>query len=270
MSTAPATPDPTTTTQTTADGKWIVTTKTTITPVPPPIIVPPVNPAPAIPADAKRVNMLTPPAPWKMNHDLGTPGTVPVCTTNYPVTSPDGRIGCRQFAFTTTGKAGVIYHTAVLASGANAYNRFVYRKREMYLKAIPINCETDLEITGQASGIPYDMAMQQDGHSGVEDITIDHKWTGTNIKVNPSSRKTGVWYESAEYVGFDPVTKRITYFGVEIDGVYYPINQTVTDADNAVWGKDELNMQLQWDSGADASTDYVILTDLLEVIAWKA
>jgi hypothetical protein len=239
-----------------------------------PVIVPPPPPpvttgAPVIPSTSKTINMLTPLKPWQMNHDLGTPGTVPAITTTYPVTAPDGTQNCRQFAFTTTGKAGAIYHANAVPSGASAFTRFAYRKREMYLKAIPTNCETDLEITGQATGVPYDMAMQQDGYSGVEDITINHKWTGTGIKVNPTTRKTGVWYESVEYVGFDPVAKQITYFGVTLDdGVFYPINQVVADADNAVWAKDEVNFQLQWDSGQTASTDYVILCSALEVTPW--
>jgi len=244
-------------------------TNSTVVETPPAVVPPPIPLAPTIPATAKVVNMLIPPGAWEMNHDLGTPGTVPAIATTYPVTAPDGTVNCRQFTFTTTALAGAIFHTAAIPSGASAYNRFAYKKREMYLKAIPKNCETDLEITGQATGIPYDMAMQQDGYSGVEDITINHVWTGTNVKVNPTTRKTGVWYESVEYVGFDPVAKQIIYFGVLLDdGVYYPINKTVADADNAVWQKDMLNFQQQYDSGQTVSTDYVILCSLLEVDAW--
>jgi hypothetical protein len=226
--------------------------------------------APAVPTTAKKVNMLTPPGAWEFNHDAGTSGTASNLATTYPVTSPDKRPNCRQFNFTLAKAGGAIFHTAVLPSGAGAFNRFVYKKREMYLKAIPTNCETDLEITDTATGVPYDMAMQQDGYKKVEDITINHKWTGVNIAVDPSTRKTNTWYESAEYVGFNPATKEVTYFGVEIDGTYYPINQTVVDADNAVWSKGMLNFQMQYDTSAQASTDFVILTDVLEVDCYTA
>lgn len=223
---------------------------------------------PVIPNTAKKVNMLTPPNPWQVNHDAGTPGTGSG-TVTLGQTAPDGTKGCLLLKMNTTLKGGVIIHGLALTSGASAYTRFAYRKREMFVFTGPNtieNIETDLEITDKATGVPYDMAMQQDGYKGVEDITINHKWTGTNIAVNPLTRSSGVWYETVEYVTFNPTTKEITYDGVTTaDGVYHPIGQTVADADNSVWAKDSLNLQAQYDCNADASTNNTIYISLLEI-----
>lgn len=275
MSTTPPTPtvpDPTTSTQTTSDGKWTITTKTTIAAVVPPVVIPP-TPKPSvlvIPANANYIDMLAkPPNPWQINHDSGTPGKA-TGTVTYPITSPDGRPNCMLVKGTLTDKGGIIMHGLFMKSGVSKVNRLVYKKREMLTKgAGAIACfETDLELTDQGKR-PYDLAAQQDAHSGALDVSINHKWTPLGLKVNPLSRKNGEWHESEEYWGFDWATKQITLIGVVLDGVETVLNKVFTDPDSSLWGPDEGNMQVQWDSNVAGDLDYEIYMDMLGVAVWS-
>jgi len=225
----------------------------------------PTSGAPVIPASAKYVDML-PAVTWAGNHDAGTPGDANGLTL-FPVKSPDGRT-CRQFSWTASGKGGMIFHSKVL-TGASQYNCFAYKKREWSKNWANMGqIETDLEITDPKTGIPYDMAMQQNANDGVEDITASHKWTGTTVKVDPTKRDPTKWHTSTEYVKLN-ADNSVTYRGVEIDGVYYPINKTVTSAQSVPWEKDILNMQLQFNSNQTASNQFQVLIDQLGVAAWK-
>lgn len=281
----PAAPDPTTSTQTTSDGKWTVTTKTTITavtppvvppvvpPIVPPVVPPVVPPKPSvlvIPANANYIDMLAkPPNPWQINHDSGTPGKA-TGTVTYPVTSPDGRPNCMLVKGILTDKGGIIMHGLFMKSGVSKVNRLVYKKREMIYKgAGEIACiETDLELTDK-NKVPYDLAAQQDAHSGALDISSNHKWTPTTLKVNPLTRKNGEWHESEEYWAFDWTTKQITLLGVVLDGVETVLNKTFTDPDSSLWGVEEGNMQAQWDSNIAGDLPYEIYMDILGVATWS-
>jgi hypothetical protein len=231
---------------------------------------PPTNSGePVIPANAKTVNLLTPPHPWQGNHDPGTAGDASG-TTAYPVTSPDGRT-CRQFKFTTSGKGGMIYHTRAL-DDVTPYNCFCYKVRTKKVDpggwATLGQAETDMEATNPKTGIPYDMAMQQSANSGQEEITINHHWTPTGIKLDPSKRDSSQWQETWNYVKLN-ADNTITYRGVNQSGVYYPINQTVTDPDSSPWGKGILNVQFQLNGKNAAPTDHEVLADLFEIDCWK-
>jgi hypothetical protein len=207
---------------------------------------------------------------WSGNHDKGTPGDASG-TFAFGVKSPDGK-SCLQFKFKTVDGGGMIYHGVAVPKGqAHNFNCFAYKKRER--KVDPngwgaLNqIETDLEIT-DTTGKPYDLAMQQSASSGSEELSINHKWTPQGVKVNPKNRANDQWHTSTEYWKFDYVTKQMTCRGVELDGVFNPINKTVTDPDNSVWGADMVNMQTQF-NGGKGTVDHEILLDVIGVAAWK-
>lgn len=260
MSTTPATPAPAPTVTQTPDGKWSLTLS--IAAIPPPVVVPPPAQPPVVPATALTVNAL-PMTGWEMNHDTGTSGTS-TGTTSYPVTSPDGIANCRLFDFTNSGGGGEIYHFPILKD-CTPYKNFRFRFRRT--AGGYTNSEHDLEAV-DAAGDPLDMATQEDGYNGVEDITSNHKWVGVSgIKTQPSTWVAGSWHEDDIYLR-DNGDGTVTYEGVTLDGVYYPINVTVADVDGAKWTPKILNLQIQFDTKSTAAVESKVYCNICAVDCW--
>jgi hypothetical protein len=233
----------------------------------PPAVVDPPPAAPTIPATALKVNAL-PMTGWEMNHDAGTSG-FSVGTTSYPVTAPDGTLNCRLFDFTNTAGGGEIYHFPILKD-CTPYKNFCFRFRRTASPTVT-NSEHDLEAV-DAAGNPLDMATQEDGYNGVFDITESHKWVGVNtIKVNPVKWVAGSWHDDEIYM-VDNGDGTVTYTGVTIDGVYYPIGITASDVDNGKWTPKILNLQLQFDTkppaGVTTGVESKVYCSQCEVDCW--
>lgn len=231
---------------------------------PPAVVIPPPPAAPTIPANALVLNAL-PMTAWEMNHDAGTSGSS-VGTTSYPVTAPDGTPNCRLFDFTNTAGGGEIYHFPILKD-CTPYKNFCFKfKRMTPTPQFVTNSEHDLEAV-DAAGNVLDMATQEDGYTGVFDITENHHWVGTGIKVNPSTWAANSWHDDEIYL-VDNGNGTVTYLGVKLDGVYYPINVTTPDVDASKWTAKILNLQIQFDTKSTAGEESKVYCSLCEVDCW--
>lgn len=230
---------------------------------------PPPPQPPIVPANCVTINAL-PMSGWEMNHDAGTSGSS-TGTTSYPVTAPDNTPNCRLFDFTNTAGGGEIYHFPILAD-CTPYNKFRFRiKRMTPTPQTVTNWEHDLEAV-DASGKPLDMATQEDGYNGVFDITENHKWVSTGIKVNPPAWTANSWHEDWIYLT-DNGDGTVTYDGVMLDGVYYVINVTIADVDSGTWKPKILNIQVQFDTkppaGVTTGVESKVYCSECAVDCWK-
>lgn len=267
-------PDPSVTIAT-PDGKYTITT--TVTPVvvvPPPVIVPPpppppvLIPEPIIPATAVTVDMLASVIPWKMNHDLGTPGSS-VGTTTYPVTAADGSI-VRRFQFTLTGKGGEIFHANVFAD-SSMFNTFCLETVESSDDWTNISCtEKDMEHV-DPTGAYVDMATQLSAYENAVDITQNSKWISSNIQADPSKLTPKVLHTQRRYVR-DNGDGTVNYVGIFMDGTYTPFANAskIPSHPSAKWGKNILNLQIQYDGKAASSVQSTVDMHVLKVHAWKS
>lgn len=246
-----------------AGGKLVLTPPPVVVPPPPP---PPANPEPTIPANATVVDMLPAVVPWQMNHDAGTPGSS-TGTTAYPITAPDGTT-CRQFQFTDTAKGGEIYHANVLKD-SSAFNTFCYEAVESSPDWSNIACaEKDLEHA-DATGAYVDMATQLDAHSNTVEVTGGHAWQKTKVLADPSKRAANVLHTTRIYAR-DNGDGTSTYIGIFLDGTYYPIGVTLNDTGSTKWGKNVLNLQLQYDGVSAGSVQSTVYMHVLRVHCWKS
>jgi hypothetical protein len=229
-----------------------------------PVAVPPPAVPPVIPATALILNAL-PMTGWEMNHDAGTSGSS-VGTTSYPVTAPDGTANCRLFDFTNTAGGGEIYHFPVLAD-CTPYKNFCFKFKRMTPNPLTVtNSEHDMEAV-DASGNVLDMATQEDGYNGVFDVTENHKWVATGIKVNPTTWLPNSWHDDEIYL-IDNGDGTVTYPGVKLDGVFYPLNVTSPDVDASKWAAKILNLQIQFDTKSTLATESKVYCSQCEVDCW--
>jgi hypothetical protein len=255
----------TTITTSTVGNTSVTTVTTTATPVGPV--------EPVIPTTAQTVNMLLSKA-WSCKHDTGTPGDASG-TFTYPTTAPDKTTNCGEFSFTNIAKGGALYHANVMAD-ATPYNTFCYEAVEYFVDASNLACmEKDLEQVQAATtggNAPYvDMATQLDHYNGTVDITQNQKWQATTVKIDPLSRKPGVWYTTRVYVkNIDG--KNVEYIGIYLSdtGVYYPLNITVPSQPSAPWGQKLLNQQLQYVGLSAASVSSTVYIKTLNIHCWKS
>jgi hypothetical protein len=246
-----------------AGGALVLTPPVVATPPPPP--PPPVSAEPTIPASATTVDMLPAVVPWQMNHDAGTPGSS-TGTTTYPFKAPDGTT-VRQFQFTDTAKGGEIYHVNAMKD-ASAFNSFCYETVESSPDWSNIVCaEKDLEHA-DATGAYVDMATQLSAYSGTVEVTGGHHWQATKVKADPSKRAANVLHTTRVYVK-DNGNGTSTYVGIFLDGTYYPIDVTLNDTGSTKWGKNILNLQLQYDGKSSGSVQSTVFMHVLRVHAWK-
>lgn len=231
---------------------------------PPPPPPPPPSLEPVIPATADMADLLPAITPWLMNHDAGTPGSS-TGTTTYPFTAPDGST-VRLFDMTEVAKGGEIYH--VNAGHNPNVNCFCYETVESSPDWSNVACaEKDLEHA-DATGTYVDMATQLSAYSGTVEVTGGHKWQATVVKADPSKRAANVLHTTRIHVK-DNGNGTSTYRGIFLDGVYYPINVTLNDTGSSKWGKNVLNLQLQYDSKVSGTVEIKIYLHLLRVHAWK-
>ncbi len=251
-----------------ADGSVVAVSGTlsdaSYTVTPPPTVVPPVNPEPAIPATAVSVDML--PVAWKMNHDAGTPGSA-TGTTTFPVAAQDGTANCRIFNFTLVAKGGFIYHANAMAN-SSAYNTFCYETEEYFPDASNLQCmEKDMEQVA-ADGSYVDMATQLDGNHGCLDYTENQKWVNTAVKANPTAIQPG-WYITKRYFK-NLGAGMVEYIGSNDGGVYSPLNITVKSQPSAKWGPNILNVQYQFDGKSSGSVASVVYVRKFNIHCWKS
>lgn len=263
--TAPAAAGPVTITATSVqDPTKSASITITVNAPPPP---PPPSGAPIIPATATVVNMLTDATAWQENHDAGTSGNSSG-TTAYPVTAPDGSQNCRRFDMTLTAHGGEIYHKSVMRD-ASKFSSFCYEAEELSGDWSNVqNEEKDIEQI-DAHGNKLDMATQEAGGSNTEEVTGKPLgWTQTSVKnVDPSKRAPNVWHLIRKFFR-NNLDGTVTYEGVEIDGVYMPINLTLNDTKASNWSDNDLNFQYQFDGKTSGSAQTTIWVRKLNVYCY--
>jgi hypothetical protein len=238
----------------------------TLTTTPPPTIVPPPPTGePVIPATAAVVDML--PFAFACNHDAGTPGSA-TGTSTHPAVAPDGTPNCRELQFTLTAKGGFIYHGNVMKD-ASAYDTFCLETCELSPDWSNLRCaEKDMEQV-DATGAYVDMATQLDGNRGFVDVTENQKWVSTPVKADPSQRAANVWHTMRIYVQ-NLGGGMVLYIGIYVDGTYYPLNITAKSQPSAKWGKNILNLQIQYDGGSAGSVTSTVYLSMCRVHCWKS
>jgi hypothetical protein len=246
----------------TLTASTVTETAQVVTPIPPPAV------EPTIPASATTVDMLPNVIAWKMNHDAGTPGSSNGMTS-YPVSADDGSI-VRRFQFTLTAKGGEIYHANVMAD-SSTYNTFCLETVESSEDWSNIACaEKDMEHVN-ADGAYVDMATQLSIYEGSVDITQNGKWMSTNIQSDPSTLAPKVLHVQRRYVR-DNGDGTVNYIGIFMDGVYFAFKDAsaIHSRPTAHWGKNILNLQIQYDGKSTGSVQSIVDMHVMKVHAWKS
>lgn len=208
--------------QKTPDGKWLVTTKTTITAA----ILPPQ--APIIPVNAFNSGLLDNSPNWKGDWDSSTPsaGTgpdgkpIPGATGTSKYISADAG---RNFNIAYVNKAGFRFHNS-FGNNANVTNFCT----DLYVKCDDWTQVLNLEIDMNqvlSDGRTVIMGIQAASGSGTWEYTTtpggSSHWSKSNIPVKPSAWAANVWkhirlFYSRTAAGI------VNYIGVEVDGIYTP------------------------------------------------
>jgi hypothetical protein len=249
----------------TPDGLWQLS-GASFTKIPPPPPPPPLNPEPTIPANAVVVDLL-PSVKWAMNHDAGTPGSS-TGTSTYPATAPDGS-QCRVFNVTASGKGGEIFHVNVLAD-SSMYNIFCLETVESSGDWPKIACaEKDMEHVNPL-GQYVDMATQLSTYDGDVDITQNQKWISSNVKADPTQLALNVLHTQRRYMR-DNGDGTVNYMGIYLDSVYNPFlnASAIKSQPSALWGKNILNLQIQYDSISALQVSFVVWMHVCRVHCWK-
>jgi len=212
MSTTPQSdPNVGQTTLKTPDGRWIVTTTTTIDPVDH-------NPSGGIviPENAKTSGILDDFAHWKQEKDAGTPGTASSISNKY-IDEANGR----QFYAVQKDHAGVRWSTNFAKD--SAATNFVYDLTVKMADPTQIGqLELDMNQVLDDQRNVF-LCVQANFKSKVWDYTLTPgnacHWYPSNIAVNQVDWKANVWKHIRIKTSHDSKGV-VTYEGLELDGVY--------------------------------------------------
>jgi hypothetical protein len=213
---------------------------------------------PSIPSNATKetaVQLLT---GWRMKHDSATPGTA---TGAMSVVSDPSLSGQAQEFYTTfTGGGGLLY-SLDYGTDPNAKN-FVYDAQvwiadgsqvanlEMDNNQVIPNGDTVI-YAFQCSG--YSNAWEYSANVGTRTAPIV-KWMPSTQPCNPANWTRNAWHHVQISYSRDDAGN-VTYHSVWLDGVEYPINQTVYGAFSLGWADGVLVTNFQVDGlGSGSAT----------------
>jgi hypothetical protein len=235
---------------------------------PPVAVEPPPSGAPAIPANATTVSLITG-GKWKApEHDAGTPGTGSG-SNNYPVTgifSDDAR----AFSMVYSGAGGVRWANSFANDVKSTH--FVL---DINVLSPDFTHVADLEMDTNAvlsNGKTAILGTQCASQEGTWDITFSDStgawhWSKTNVPCNPLTWAPNTPHHIRIF-GIITATGISTYQGVEFDGVYSAFtNGTGSTADPLGWSKGTLLTNLQID-GYKASGSATVYADKFNIIRW--
>jgi hypothetical protein len=197
------------------DGKFLISTTTSITPV---IPNPPPGPKLVVPANAKTSGILDNFATWKQEKDGGTGGVVnPGDMFNKYISPSQGR----QFQAKQTGKAGVRWSTHFVNDPAPT--NFVY---DLYVLFPDVTQQGQLELDMNhmlPNGMNCFLCTQANHNDGSWDYTTTPNgachWNKSNIKTDPTKWTPNEWHHIRIWTSHD-ANGVVTYHGVEFDEVY--------------------------------------------------
>jgi hypothetical protein len=160
---------------------------------------------------------------------------------------------------------GYIYHKQGLKDGLQ-YKNYCYEVDSEGNWPDINNEETDIEHVN-AAGVPLDMATQIASVSGTVEITKNHHWTPTGVKAKVNTRADMSRHTKKIYVKVNP-DDTVTYVGIKLDDVYYPIGISSPNADSSKWTPRDVNVQLQFDGPSGKTVTPTVYLYTLKVHYW--
>lgn len=226
---------------------------------------------PPIPDYAQAINQIQTLPNWRIKHDPGTPGTaVGVMTL---VSDPALSGQAAKFYTTYSGWGGVLYSDSYYHDPVPT--NWVYDAYVQIASGSTIaNLEMDLnQVVGNGDTIIY--AFQCAGASGVWEYTenagtrtaTQAKWLHSNQPCNPAQWTKDTWHHVQIWTSRDD-SGNVTYHSVWLDGVEYPINQTVMSDFALGWGAGVLVANFQVDDTSANNASSTLYLDNFTVYRW--
>ena len=195
------------TTQTTPDGLWIVTTTITAAPPKPPVI-----------PDTATCVLIDNAPNWKGDYDTETPKIATGVSKYVDVNNG------RNYNVAYTNKAGFRFHVSFATVKAPVFNFCT----DLYVKCDDWKEVQNLEIDMNQvmpDGRTVIMGIQAaTGSKSWEYTTTPNNkshWNKSNIAVDPSTWQAGVWKHLRLFYSCT-LDGTVTYIGIEVDGIYTP------------------------------------------------
>jgi hypothetical protein len=229
---------------------------------------PPTDDAPAIPASATAVSLITG-GTWKAcEHDAGTPGTGK-CSNNYPVT---GVMADAARAFSMTyGDAGGVRYANSFAKDTAAQNFVLDGEFQSPDWTHVANLELDTNQV-KANGKTSILGTQCSSYSKTWEITLTDSagawhWVPTNVACNPLTWTPNTPHH-VRIFGTINASAISTYTGVELDGVYSAFSgASGSTADALGWAVGTVLTNVQID-GLGTSGSATVYSDKLTIYRW--
>ncbi|MFZ0395564.1 MAG: chitobiase/beta-hexosaminidase C-terminal domain-containing protein [Terracidiphilus sp.] len=217
---------------------------------------------PSIPADALKDTEIQLMPNWRIKFDPATNGSASGAMSIVSDPSLSGQAA--QYYTTFSYYGGVLY--SVTYDHDSASMNFVY-DAEVWIAAGSLigNLEMDNnQVISNGDTVIY--AFQCAGDSNTWDYSENAgtpaspvvKWVKSNQSCNPANWTKNAWHHVEISTSRDDAGN-VTYHSVWLDGVEYPINQTVMSALSLNWGAADLvaNFQVDGTSGSGSSALYL-------------
>jgi Chitobiase/beta-hexosaminidase C-terminal domain len=225
---------------------------------------------PSIPSNALKDTDIQLMPNWRIKHDPATGGSA---TGSMSIVSDPSLSGqTAQYDTTFSNYGGILY--SVTYDHDSAPMNFVY-DAEVWIEAGSKigNLEMDNnQVISNGDTIIY--AFQCAGDSNTWDYSENAgtranpvvKWVKSNQSCNPANWSKNAWHHVQISTSRDD-SGNVTYHSVWLDGVEYPINQTVMSDFSLNWGAADLiaNFQVDGTSGSGSSTLYL---DSFTIYRW--
>jgi hypothetical protein len=226
---------------------------------------------PSIPSNAIKETELQLMPKWRTKFDPATNGSASGSMSIVSTPSLDGS-QTAQFYTTFSNYGGVLY--SVTYGQDSAPMNFVYDAQVWIGAGSEIgNLEMDNnQVVSNGDTIIY--AFQCAGDTNTWDYSEnagtpsqpDVKWVRSNQTCNPANWTKNTWHHVQISTSRDDAGN-VTYHSVWLDGIEYPINQTVMSAFSLNWAAADLiaNFQVDGTSGSGSSTLYL---DAFTIYRW--
>jgi len=225
---------------------------------------------PTIPSNALKDTEVQLLPNWRIKHDPATGGSASGAMSIVSDPSLSGQAA--QFD-TTYGSYGGILYSVTYGKDSGPMN-FVYDAQVWIGAGSEIgNLEMDNnQVISNGDTVIY--AFQCAGDTNTWDYSENEgtranpvvKWVRSNQTCNPANWTKNTWHHVQISYSRDDVGN-VTYHSVWLDGIEYPINETVMSAFSLNWAAADLiaNFQIDGNSGSGSSTLYL---DDLTIYRW--